>query len=238
MKRIFIAFSVVAISVVTGMLSINSMAKAEEQISNVPKNVSAAMSGENNVITDDSMVKNAPLPTDYTMGSKDAPVVMIEYASLSCPHCAHFYAQIMPELKKNYIETGKMLYILRQYPLNLPALKGAILVGCVGEKQGSEKYYLFNKVLFDSQSKWAFDGGSWFPGLEKIAALGGINKEEFANCVNDKKREEAVIIEKKKAMDELAVPHTPYLFIAGKPYTGDLTISAISSVIDSALKKK
>jgi len=182
------------------------------------------------------MIADAPLASDYVLGAKDAPVVIIEYASLSCPHCAAFYNSIMPDIQKNYIDTGKVRFILRQFPLNLPALKGAMLVNCVGE-ENSEKYYMFNKVLFDAQSRWAFDG-DWRSSLEKIAVLGGVSKEKFAECIDSKEREEAVLQDKQVAMNELMIPHTPYLFIGGEAYNGDKTFADIAKFIDSKLLKK
>ncbi len=187
-------------------------------------------------IITNSLISDAPLPSDHVMGSKDAKVILIEYASLSCPHCAHFYGSIMPDIKKKYIDTGKIRYILRQFPLNEPALIGAILVNCVGQGN-SDKYYLFNSVLFDAQSKWAFDG-NWKPALQTIAAVGGVSKEQFDSCVNNKDSEMAALSAKKAAMDELHVSHTPYFFIGGEAYNGDITIEDISKFIDSKLDAK
>ncbi len=182
-------------------------------------------------------IANAPLPSDFVLGKKEATVVMIEYASLSCPHCAHFFSAIMPDIQKNYIDSGKIRYILRQFPLNEPAFRGAMLVDCLGEKDGAEKYYLFNKVLFDAQSKWAFDG-NWRTGLEKISAIGGVGKEQFDTCIDNKDRETKLLKAKKEAMDDLKVPHTPYFFIGGEAYNGDLTLPDISKFIDAKLAKK
>ncbi len=182
------------------------------------------------------LVADAPLPSDFVMGKKDAPVVMIEYASLSCPHCGHFANSILPELEKKYIDTGKVRYVLRQFPINEPAFKAAMLVNCLGE-ESVDKYYLFNKVLFDSQSKWAFDG-NWQEALQTIAAVGGVDKTKFDSCINDKSREEAVLKAKKAALDELKVPHTPYFFIAGEAYNGDKSLEDISKFIDAKLSKK
>ncbi len=179
------------------------------------------------------MVKDAPLPSDLVMGKTTAPIVMVEYASLSCPHCAHFSSAVMPELEKKYIETGKLKYILRQFPLNEPALKGAMLLDCVGE-QDKDRYYVFARVLFDAQSKWAFDG-DFMSGLETIANVGGVNKEQFRSCVNNTEREMKVLEAKKKASEELDIPHTPYFFIGGEVYNGDRTFEAVSKFIDSKL---
>ena len=183
-----------------------------------------------------SLINNAPLKSDFVMGKSTAPIIMIEYASLSCPHCAHFSNSVLPELQKKYIETGQIRYILRQFPLNDPALKGAMLLDCVGE-QSAEKYYVFAKVLFDAQSKWAFDG-NYMEGLETIANVGGLSKDQFGGCVGDTDREMKMLKAKKIATDELGVPHTPYIFIAGEVYEGDRSVEAISAFIDAKLGQK
>jgi protein-disulfide isomerase len=187
-------------------------------------------------IISNRLISEAPLPSDFVLGNKDAKVVVIEYASLSCPHCAHFSATIMPEIQKKYIDTGKIRYVLRQFPLNEPAFRAAILVNCIGEQQGADKYYLFNRVLFDSQSKWAFDG-NWLSGLETIAAVGGVSKEQFQSCMNNKERETQALKDKKETMDELKVPHTPYFFIGGEAYNNDITLADMSKFIDAKLAK-
>lgn len=183
-----------------------------------------------------SMIANAPLGSDYVMGKKGAPIVMVEYASLSCPHCAHFSSSVLPELQKNYIETGKVLYVLRQYPLNEPALKGAMLLDCVGE-QDPDKYYVFAKVLFDAQSKWAFDG-NFLSGLETIATVGGLTKEQFRGCVNNTDREMKLLKQKKTAEDELQIPYTPYIYIDGEVFDGERDITSVSKFIDAKLATK
>jgi protein-disulfide isomerase len=188
-------------------------------------------------VIENKLISDAPLKSDFVLGKDDAAIVMVEYASLSCPHCAHFNASIMPELQKKYIDTGKIRYVLRQYPLNEPALRGAMLVNCVGKKQGAEKYYQFNKVLFDAQSKWAFDG-NWQSALETIAAVGGINKEEFDACLKDTDNESAALKSKMEAQNELRVPHTPYLFIGGEAYNDNLAIDDIAKFIDRKIAEK
>lgn len=180
-----------------------------------------------------ALIKDAPLAGDYVMGKDTAPLLMIEYASLSCPHCAHFSHDVLPELQKKYIDTGKLRYILRPFPLNDPAMKGAMLLECVGE-QDKSKYYVFAKVLFDAQNKWAFDT-NYMAGLETIASVGGLSKEQFQHCENNTDREMKILKIKKQATDELKVPHTPYIYIGGEPYEGDRSVEAVSHYIDGKL---
>ena len=180
-----------------------------------------------------TLITGAPLANDYVKGSPNAPLVMVEYASLSCPHCAHFSNSVLPEIEKRYIATGKLRYILRQFPLNESALKGAMLLYCVGD-QNPDKYYVFAKVLFDAQNKWAFDG-NYLSGLETIAAVGGVTKEQFANCISSTDREMAVLRDKKLANDELKIPHTPYMYIGNEIYEGERTVENVSQFIDAKL---
>lgn len=182
------------------------------------------------------MIKDAPLPSDIVMGKTSAPILIIEYASLSCPHCAHFSAAVLPEIEKKYIETGKARYILRQFPLNEPALKGAMLLDCIGE-QDKERYYVFARVLFDAQSKWAFDG-DYIAGLETIATVGGLTKDQFRNCITNTDREMKILQAKKDASEEVGIPHTPYFFIDGEIFEGDRTVEAVSAFIDSRLAQR
>jgi protein-disulfide isomerase len=206
-------------------LLLASPAKAEEESLKITKDSGGKSTS--------SLITRAPLRDDHVMGKKDAPVVMVEYASLSCPHCAHFSNTVLPELEKKYVETGKLRYVLRPFPLNEPALKGAILLECVGE-QSHERYYTFARVLFDAQRKWAFDANH-MAGLETIARVGGMSSEQFAGCMSSTEREMKVLKIKKEANDDLKIPHTPYFFIAGEVYNGDRTVEAVSAFIDAKL---
>jgi protein-disulfide isomerase len=159
--------------------------------------------------------------------------VLVEYASMTCPHCAHFHSSVLPTLQKKYIDTGKMRYVLRQFPLNEPALKAAMLLYCVGE-QNPDKYYVFAKVLFDAQNKWAFDS-NYMAGLETIATVGGLSKEQFLNCTVNTERETAALKRKKESADELKIPHTPFIYIGGEAFDGERTPEAISQFIEKKL---
>ncbi len=184
-----------------------------------------------------SLITNAPLPGDFVLGNRKAKLVMIEYASLSCPHCAHFHNKMLPDLQKEFIDTGKMMFIFRPYPLNESALKASILIDCIGEKQGAERYYTFARVLFDQQSKWAFEG-NYMDALQTFASVGGIDKTMFNQCVADPTREMKILNLKKVATDELKIPHTPYFFIGGERYEGERSVEAFTQAIQGRLNKK
>lgn len=187
-------------------------------------------------VSNSSLIKRAPLSDDFVLGNRHAPVVMIEYASMSCPHCAHFANAVLPELEKKYIQTGKLMYILRQFPLNEPALKAAMLLECVGN-QNNDKYYVFARVIFDAQNKWAFDG-NYLSGLETIAAVGGVSREQFRSCISNTEREMRVLKIKKAATEELKIPHTPYFYIGGEVYSGERSVEDVSRFIDAKLAQE
>lgn len=204
-----------------------SVTKAQEQL---------AEKKEQSSIVNSPLLNDAPLPGDHVKGNPKAKVKLIEYASMSCPHCAYFHNKVLPELEKKYIDTGKVALIFRPFPLNDPALKASILMECAAAKK-PESYFTFARVLFDAQSKWAYDG-AFTSALETFANVGGIGKDEFAACLADSKREMAVLEVKKAANDQLGVPHTPYFFINNQRFEGDRTPEGFGAVFDALLAEK
>lgn len=187
-------------------------------------------------ISTSELITKAPLENDFTLGDPKAKLVMVEYASMTCPHCSQFSSTVLPALQKKYIDTGKMRYILRQFPLNEPALKAAMLLYCVGE-QSADKYYVFAKVLFEAQNKWAFDS-NYMAGLETIATVGGLSKDQFMNCTVNTDREMAALKRKKQSADELKIPHTPFIYIGGEAFEGERTLEVMSPFIDKKLAEQ
>lgn len=184
---------------------------------------------------DHPAINNAPLETDFVMGKLDAPITLIEYASLSCPHCAEFHEKSLPLLQKTYIETGKLKYILRQFPLNESAMVGSMLVDCVGDTYGADRYYQHVKALFESQKRWAFDA-DFRKSLRAFAQAGGISPEEFKTCVNDKEREKKLLEIRKVGGEEVGVDGTPYVILNGHPHGGNRSYRAVKREIEALLK--
>ena len=168
---------------------------------------------------------------DIVLGKTEAPVTLIEYASLSCPHCAHFHQEILPELKKQYIETGKAKLYFRHFPLNAPALRAAQLVECADPGQREK----FLDVLFELQAQWA-TGDDYQDKLKQIAGVGGIDSARFDACMNNKSLENRIVATRQKGTDEAKVDATPTLFINGVKFQGGPDIDAIGKAIDSAKK--
>ncbi len=170
-----------------------------------------------------------PKPSDVVIGKKDVPVVIVEYASLSCPHCGHFYTNVLPDLTKKYIDSGKAKLVYRDYPLNAPAMSAAKLVQCADP----DRRHAFIKVLFTTQQKWVIDPGK--ESLAGIAALGGIDRPAFNKCMEDKAIEKTIYTVAKEAQDDYKVNSTPTFFINGKMKSGDHDLQSMSDMIDKAL---
>lgn len=169
---------------------------------------------------------------DLIIGKAEAPVTIVEYASLSCSHCAHFHTKELPELRKTILDNGKARLILRQFPLNPPALKAAQLVSCV---QADERRK-FIKVLFDMQADWAYTE-SYLDKLKQIAAVGGVSNTRFDECMNDKASEEALLQQAQTASERLQINGTPAFFINDKVYTGAFNAEGLKEAVEAALPK-
>lgn len=171
-------------------------------------------------------------PNDVIQGERSAPVTIIEYSSLSCPHCAAFHEKVLPALKEKYIDTGKAVFTNRQFPLNAPALRAAMLTKCVGP----EREATFTGVLFDMQETWAFSE-DYEDQLKKLSAVGGVTPEEFDACMKNSEIENALLEGRQQASDILKVASTPTFFINGEEVKGTLSVERFEELIDSALAK-
>ncbi len=171
-------------------------------------------------------------PDDIVTGVADAPVTIVEYASLSCPHCAHFHNEVFSELRTRYIEPGKVRLVFRHFPLNAPALAGAIAVNCV-EPSERHKYL---KVLFAAQDKWAFDT-NYQDAIGGIVFVGGLSHDQLNACRADKALEERILKIRQEAAQKGWVESTPTFFINGQKYVGDRSLEGMSKAIDAMLPK-
>lgn len=170
---------------------------------------------------------------DRLLGSADAPVTMIEYSSLACPHCADFHKNTLPGIKEAYIDTGKVRLIYRDYPIGAVALAAAMVARCVGER----KYFGMIDILFRNQEKWA---GSKTPlvEIERIARFAGLSREDVGACLNDRALMEGIQQRAKDANQRYGVDSTPSFIIEGKLVIGALPLEHFREVLDEALAKK
>jgi protein-disulfide isomerase len=169
---------------------------------------------------------------DRILGSPDAPITIVEYASLTCPHCAHFANDVLPELKKKWIDTGKAKLVLRDFPLDEPALRAAMIARCAPP----DRYYAYVDTFFASQDKWVM-ARDYREALARLVKLGGMNKEEFDSCLNNSALENKIVEGRLVASKELEVNSTPTFFINGRKFTGAPTVEEFDKALSGLSAK-
>ena len=165
-----------------------------------------------------------------SIGKEEAPIQMIEFASLTCGHCARFHNEVFPKIKKNYIDNGKIFFTYHDFPLDKFALKASVIARCSGNK----KYFSFLKVLYKKQKDWTSSQDP-FKSLLKIAKLGGLKNDEIKVCVGNKSIEDGILKKRLNSTKEFEIKATPTIYINGKKYNGDLTFEALKLKLDSLI---
>lgn len=168
---------------------------------------------------------------DIMIGSDKAPVTVIEYASMTCPHCAHFSETTFPELQKRYIDTGKVRFTLRAFPLDALAAAGFMLARCGGK----DKYMPIVETLFAKQQEWIVKEP--LPPLKEIAKQFGMGESEFNQCLANQKLLDGIQEVRDHATQKLGVNSTPTFFVNGKRLVGDVSIDQLAKEIDPYLKE-
>lgn len=168
---------------------------------------------------------------DFFLGNKAAKVVVIEYSSTSCPHCADYHKKTFDLIKRTYIDTNRILYILRDVPTNHPGLLGAMLAHCAGR----DEYFNYISTLMDSQMLWAYRK-DYKESLTNIAKLGGFTDEKIKTCFNNKELENYLFKRAMIASQKLDIQVTPVFFVNGKKYEGALTYPQLSKILEDLLK--
>jgi protein-disulfide isomerase len=179
--------------------------------------------------TAEELMRPGPLP-DLVLGKADAPVTIIEYASMTCGHCATFHNKTYPVLKQRYIDTGKVKYILREFPLDPLAAAGFMLARCAGK----DKYYPMVEVLFQKQNEWAVQQP--IPPLTAIAKQAGFTQEKFESCLSDQKILDGIEATRARGSEKLGVNSTPTFFVNGKVMRGAVSIEDLEKEILPLLK--
>ncbi len=170
------------------------------------------------------------LPTDHVLGDPKAPVTIIEYASLTCSHCAHFHTQILPDLKKKWIDTGKVKLVYRDYPLDQIAVKAAQIAECVG----NDKYFGVLDIIFRGQPQWA-TGADPIAELAKPLRIAGLGEAEIKSCLANDAMLNAVLNDYRSG-ETLGVNATPTLFIGGQLYRGSRSVEDIDAALVKLVK--
>jgi len=167
---------------------------------------------------------------DVAQGPADAKVTIVEYASLTCSHCAAFHKDTYPVLKQRYIDTGQVRFILREFPLDPLATAGFMLARCDGEA----KYYPVVDLLFAQQKTWAFSDKP-VDALLQMMRQAGFSQEKFESCLRDQKLYDAVNAVKNRGAEKLNINSTPTFFINGQRHSGNMSIAEIEKVIKPLL---
>lgn len=167
---------------------------------------------------------------DMVYGKADAPVTIVEYASLTCSHCADFAVNTFPTIKEKYIDTGKARLIFREFPFDPRATAAFMLARCAPE----DRYFPMVEVFFKQQQQWAgaADGEA---ALLQIAKLAGFTQESFKACLTNQQVLDDVRATMERGSKEFGVSATPTFFINGQKYAGALSVDEMSAIIDKLL---
>jgi protein-disulfide isomerase len=179
----------------------------------------------------DELLKPGPLP-DLVLGNADAPITVVEYASMTCGHCATFHNAVWPKLKQKYVDTGKVRFIMREFPLDNLAAAASMLARCAGEG----KTYPLIAALFARQDDWAFVRSNPVPELFKFAKQAGFTQESFDKCLTDQKLLDDITATRTRAVETFGVSATPTFFINGKKMTAAPSIEEFDKAFASAVK--
>lgn len=182
------------------------------------------------VSTPDKAALESVQPGDHVLGDPKAPITVIEYASLTCSHCAHFHTQILPEIKKKWIDTGKVKLVYRDFPLDQVAAKAAQIAECAG----NDKYFGVVDIIFRGQPQWAAATDP-LAELAKPLRIAGMGENEIKACLaNDAMS--AAVINDYKAGEAMGVNSTPTLFINGQLYRGARSVEELDGVFGKLAK--
>ena len=171
-------------------------------------------------------------PQEQVLGNPDAPVTIIEYASLTCPHCAQFHKEVLPELKERYIAPGKVRLIYRDFPLDQTALAAAALAHCAGP----ERYFSMLDVLFETQGNWA-RADDPIAALKRLGKLGGLTDEKMNACLADQQLTDGILRARLDGQNQYQIGSTPTFIIDGKAYPGSRDVDEFSALIDPLLDR-
>lgn len=169
-------------------------------------------------------------PGDHVLGDPKAPITVIEYASLTCSHCAHFHTQVLPEIKKKWIDTGKVKLVYRDFPLDQVAAKAAQIAECAG----NDKYFGVLDIIFRGQPQWA-TAADPLAELAKPLRIAGMGENEIKACLANDAMSNAVINDYKGG-EAMGVNSTPTLFINGQLYRGSRSVDELDGVFSKLAK--
>ena len=167
---------------------------------------------------------------DMALGKPDAPVTVIEYASMTCPHCARFHAETLKAFKEKYVDTGKVRLIFREFPFDGLALRASMLARCAG----AERYFPMLDVLFQQQNQWT-RAKDPMAALGQIGRLAGVSPQKFEACMQSEELQNAVVQNRLEGQEKHKVESTPTFVVDGEKHSGALTLAQLDEILAKKL---
>jgi protein-disulfide isomerase len=178
------------------------------------------------------VAKPVSLP-DMALGPANASVTITEYASMTCPHCAAFDETVFPKIKSEYIDTGKIRYVFREFPLDIKAAAGSMLARCIA-KDDAQKYFTVVDLLFKQQNEWVMKNTT--ETLTRIGKQAGLSQQQIEDCLKDQALLDKISADQKYASEVLKVNSTPTFFINGEMIKGETSFEEFDKKIKALLK--
>ena len=178
------------------------------------------------------VAKPQSLP-DMALGPASSPVTITEYASMTCSHCANFNETVFPKIKSEFIDTGKIRYVFREFPLDIKAAAGSMLARCIA-KDDAGKYFAVVDMLFKQQSDWVLKNTT--ETLIRIGKQAGMTQQAVEECLKDQKLLDKIAADQKFANEVLKVNSTPTFFINGEMIKGETSFEEFDKRIKALLK--
>ncbi len=178
------------------------------------------------------VAKPVSLP-DMAIGPANATVTITEFASMTCPHCAAFTENVFPKIKSEFIDSGKIRFVFREFPLDIKAAAGSMLARCIA-KDDSGKYFAVIDLLFKQQNDWVLKNTA--ETLTRIGKQAGLTQQQVEDCLKDQALLDKIAADQKYANEVLKVNSTPTFFINGEMIKGDQTFEEFDKRIKSLLK--
>ena len=178
------------------------------------------------------VAKPVSLP-DMALGPANASVTITEFASMTCPHCAAFDKDVFPKIKSEYVDTGKVRYVFREFPLDIKAAAGSMLARCIA-KDDAGKYFAVIDMLFKQQNDWVVKNTA--ETLTRIGKQAGLTQQAVEDCLKDQALLDKIAADQKYASEVLKVDSTPTFFINGDKIKGEASFEEFDKRIKSLLK--
>ncbi len=178
------------------------------------------------------VAKPQSLP-EMALGPANASVTITEYASMTCPHCAAFTENVFPKIKSEFIDSGKIRFVFREFPLDIKAAAGSLRARCIA-KDYAPKFFAVIDLLFKQQNDWVVKNTT--ETLTRIGKQAGLTQQAVEDCLKDQALLDKLVADQKYAAEVLKVQSTPTFFINGEMIKGEQSFEEFSKRINAMLK--